>query len=53
MKTEKRQREGIQAKKERGEWDDYGRLAIMTIEEFAKEYEKVQSEEAQSFQLMK
>lgn len=27
-KKEKRQREGIQAKKERGEWDDYGRPSI-------------------------
>lgn len=27
-KKEKRQREGIQAKKDRGEWDDYGRPSI-------------------------
>jgi DNA invertase Pin-like site-specific DNA recombinase len=27
-KKEKRQREGIEAKKARGEWDDYGRPAI-------------------------
>lgn len=52
-KKEKRQREGIQAKKERGEWDDYGRPAIMTVEAFAKEYEKVQSGELRPFQLMK
>ena len=29
-KKEKRQREGIQAKKERGEWDNYGRPAVMS-----------------------
>ena len=52
-KKEKRQREGIQAKKERGEWDDYGRPAIMTGDAFAKEYAKVQSGELRPFQLMK
>lgn len=40
-KKEKRQKEGIQAKKERGEWADYGRPAKMSIEEFRKEYQKV------------
>ena len=52
-KKEKRQREGIQAKKERGEWDDYGRPATMSEEAFAKEYMKVQSGELRPFQLMK
>ena len=28
-KKEKRQREGIQAKKERGEWDNYGRPSVL------------------------
>ncbi len=31
-KKEKRQREGIQAKKARGEWDDYGRLLRITLD---------------------
>ena len=44
-KKEKRQREGIQAKKERGEWDEYGRPAAMTLDAFAKEYTRVQSGE--------
>ena len=52
-KKEKRQREGIQAKKERGEWNDYGRPATMMIDAFAKEYTKVQSGEPHPFQLMK
>lgn len=52
-KKEKRQKEGIQAKKERGEWDDYGRPAVITEEEFAKEYSKVVDGDVRPFQLMK
>lgn len=52
-KKEKRQKEGIQAKKERGEWDDYGRPAIMSPEEFAENYRKVLSGELRPFELMK
>lgn len=52
-KKEKRQQEGIQAKKERGEWDNYGRPAAMTLDAFAKEYTRVQSGELRPFQLMK
>jgi len=52
-KKEKRQKEGIEAKKARGEWDDYGRPAVITIEEFAKEYQKVKTGEMRPFQLMK
>ena len=33
-KKEKRQREGIEAKKLRGEWDDYGRPSVMKQETF-------------------
>lgn len=51
-KKEKRQREGLEAKKARGEWDDYGRPAVMSIEAFAKEYAKVVSGELRPFQLM-
>ena len=52
-KKEKRQREGIQAKKNRGEWSDYGRPVKMSIEEFRKEYQKVLEEEMKPFELMK
>lgn len=41
MKREKRQREGIQAKKDRGEWDSYGRPSAMDFEEFSKAYANV------------
>ena len=38
-KKEKRQREGIEQKKARGEWDDYGRPAVMSIDEFSEHYQ--------------
>ncbi|MDD5935485.1 MAG: recombinase family protein [Clostridiales bacterium] len=40
-KKEKRQREGIEAKKARGEWDDYGRPHAIDFEKFANEYLRV------------
>lgn len=52
-KKEKRQKEGIQAKKERGEWEDYGRPALISDERFVKEYEKVTSGEIRPCELMK
>lgn len=52
-KKEKRQKEGIQAKKERGEWDDYGRPAVIAVNEFEKEYSKVVSGDVRPFELMK
>lgn len=52
-KKEKRQREEIDAKKQRGEWDDYGRPAIMSIEDFTNEYQKVLSGKIRPFELMK
>ena len=52
-KKEKRQKEGIQAKKERGEWDDYGRPAVMSVEEFAKEYVNVINGDIRPFELMR
>ena len=39
-KEKKGQREGIEAKKARGDWDDYGRHRVMSAEEFAKQYKK-------------
>lgn len=40
-KKEKRQQEGIQAKKARGEWDDYGRPRALPFDKFVKEYKRV------------
>ena len=40
-KKEKRQREGIDAKKRRGEWDNYGRPRALDFSVFKPEYEKV------------
>lgn len=52
-KKEKRQREGIDAKKSRGEWDDYGRPSIMSLEEFSLHYKKVQAGELRPCELIK
>lgn len=51
-KKEKRQREGIETKKLRGEWDDYGRPAVMSLDEFAIAYKRVEDGELRPFQLM-
>ncbi|MGG7177214.1 recombinase family protein [Clostridium paraputrificum] len=40
-KKEKRQREGIAAKKSRGEWNDYGRPRALEFDKFSKEYKRV------------
>lgn len=40
-KKEKRQREGIEAMKARGEWERYGRPRAMTIEVFSEHYKAV------------
>ena len=52
-KKEKRQREGIDSKKVHGEWEDYGRPAVMSLEEFAEHYQKVVLGEMRPFELMK
>lgn len=52
-KKEKRQREGIAAKKARGEWDDYGRPKAMNFKEFSKQYERVLNGEIKPFELIK
>lgn len=44
-RKEKRQREGIEAMKNRGEWELYGRPRRMSKEEFAKHYKRVLSGE--------
>lgn len=53
QRKEKRQREGIEAKKARGEWDDYGRHRVMSAEEFAKQYKKVEQGKIGSLELMR
>ena len=40
-KRAKRQKEGIEAKKARGEWDNYGRPRVVDSKEFAKYYKRV------------
>lgn len=40
-KKEKRQKEGMAAKKARGEWDDYGRPRALAFDKFSKEYKRV------------
>ena len=52
-KKEKRQREGIAAKKARGEWADYGRPRAMDLQEFAKQYQAVERGEKKPFELMR
>jgi len=52
-KKEKRQREGIEAKKARGEWEDYGRPRVMNITDFEKYYIAVERGEKRPFELMK
>ncbi len=51
-KKEKRQREGIEAMKQRGEWDKYGRPAVMSDDVFAKEFQKVIDGTMRPFELM-
>lgn len=41
QKRRKRQKEGIEAMKRRGDWDSYGRPRKMTMKKFAKIYERV------------
>lgn len=52
-KKEKRQREGIESKKVRGEWEDYGRPRVMSLEEFSSHYRLVQQGEKRPFELMR
>ncbi len=52
-KKEKRQREGMAAKKARGEWDDYGRPRALDFEKFSKEYRRVLDGDIKPFECMK
>ncbi len=44
-KKEKRQKEGVAMKKQRGEWDDYGRPAAISEERFDAEFSRVIAKE--------
>lgn len=52
-KKEKRQREGIEAKKSRGEWDDYGRPRALDFDKFSKEYKRVLAGDIKPTECMK
>ena len=52
-KRAKRQSEGIEAKKRRGDWSDYGRPRTMDIEKFSKEYKRVLKGEIKPTECMK
>ncbi len=52
-KKEKRQREGIEQKKRRGEWDDYGRPRALPFDDFQREYEQVLSGMIRPFELIR
>ncbi|MSU02336.1 recombinase family protein [Tissierella pigra] len=52
VKREKRQAEGIQAMKDRGEWSKYGRPVAIDYDKFKKEYSKVEAGLTKPFELM-
>ena len=52
-KKEKRQREGIAAKKARGEWSDYGRPRALDFDKFVKEYKRVLAGDIKPVECMK
>ncbi len=51
-KKEKRQREGIEAMKARGEWSKYGRPKAIDLETFEKAYKRVVAGEIKPFECM-
>lgn len=52
-KRSKRQKEGIAAKKARGEWSDYGRPRALDFDKFVKEYKRVLKGEIRPVECMK
>lgn len=52
-KREKRQREGIEAMKEAGEWEKYGRPRKLSFDEFRPQYRRVEMGDITPFQLIK
>jgi len=53
LKRTKRQAEGIQAMKARGEWHRYGRPKAIDFKRFAREYKRVQAGELRPFECMR
>jgi DNA invertase Pin-like site-specific DNA recombinase len=53
LKRELRQKQGIQAMKDRDEWNKYGRPAAIDYTKFKQEYKKVVSGQIKPFELMK
>jgi DNA invertase Pin-like site-specific DNA recombinase len=53
IKRESRQRQGIEAMKERGDWDKYGRPHIIDYKRFSDEYDKVIRGELKPFECMR
>ena len=53
LKRETRQKQGIQAMKERGEWDRYGRPEAIDFRRFSGEYSKVMDGRLRPFECMK
>ncbi|WP_312615113.1 MULTISPECIES: recombinase family protein [Oscillibacter] len=52
-KREKRQREGIEAMKARGEWEQYGRPRALSAASFAQQFAAVERGEIRPFELMR
>lgn len=52
-KRAKRQREGIEAKKNRSEWEDYGRPRALSFDKFVNEYKRVLKGEIRPVECMK
>lgn len=52
-KKKKRQKEGYEALRDRGEWDKLGRPRVITIEEFAEHYKDVENNVIKPFELMR
>jgi DNA invertase Pin-like site-specific DNA recombinase len=53
LKRETRQKQGLQAMKDRGEWAKYGRPVAMDYAVFKEEYKKVLNAQIKPFELMK
>lgn len=53
QKRVKRQQEGIEQMKARGEWSKYGRPAAMSFDTFRERYEAVENGEVKPFDLMR
>ena len=53
LKREVRQQQGIQAMKDRGEWDKYGRPPAVDYKKFSAEYSKVIAGELKPFECMR